>query len=183
MQRFRLLLWSLFMAPLAAQEYHADIFVGWQGVQQNFKVNTNLSVAQKGIGLGGRFYIAANDMLYLGGEAGFSHIETHWDISGNITHLQFVLKYMPSDFLDIFGGLGVGARGAPADIAGSNNDWALFGGMADAGVGFVFGRDKWRVEAALYYYTFSGQIFNALNEEVTSLGLGIHMGKTIDLTD
>lgn len=183
MKKFALMLIALLgLTPVYSAEYQADVYVGWTAVQQNFKTNTNLSTTQKGINLGGRIYIAANDQLYLGGEAGFSHIETHFDISGNITHLQFLLKFMPVEYIDIFGGMGIAGRGAPADIGGSNNDLALFGGMADLGLGFVFGEEQWRAEVAVYYFTFSGRIFDAIDEDITSYGIGVHLGKSIPLS-
>lgn len=182
MKRIWILLIALLsFSPAVWAEFYSDVYVGWHGVQQNFKTNTNLSVAQKGIGLGARFYIPANEQLFLGGEVGFSHIETNWDISGNITHLQFLIKFLPSEMIDLFAGMGIAGRGAPSDIGGSNNDWALFGGMADAGVALVFGEEKWRVELALYYFSFTGRIFNAIDEDITSYGVGLHVGKTFNL--
>ncbi|KIM10753.1 MAG: hypothetical protein KU37_08430 [Sulfuricurvum sp. PC08-66] len=169
-----LILSTLLATSLSAGEYFTDFYVGWRGVQQNFSANTNLTTLQTGIGLGGRFWVAMSDEILIGGEAGFSHIETHWDISGNITHLQFALKIKPAQQIDIFGGIGIGLRGAPEM---NNTSPVLAGTMGDLGVAFIFGEENWRVEAVGYYFNFSGNV-NNLREEVTSWGAGVHLGKT-----
>ncbi len=152
-----------------------EFFLGWEGAQQTWSTSTNRNGYQQGIGFGGRLYAEVSPDLFLGGEMGFSHIETHADISGNMARLQFVMKYHFGN-VEVFGGLGAGIRGTPADLNSSiDNDNFVYGGLADIGIAYETD-GGFRFEIAYMHYTFEGDIDGNPTEKITTDAVGVRLG-------
>lgn len=161
----------------------ADFYLGYEGANQTYGTSTNRNVFQEGLGFGGRLYSEVSDGLYLGGEAGLSHIETHPDISGNMGHIQFVMKYRLGNYVELFGGVGGGVRGTPADLNSSvNNDNIIFAGMYNIGIAYV-STAGWRGEVAYSHYGFEGDIDGNAKETIATDTVGVRFGKTFDLSN
>ena len=154
-----------------------DYYVGYDVVSQQFAENdANSSTTQRGIGMGGRLFTDFSGDLFLGVGAGFYHIETNEDISGNIGYAQFFLKYLFTDSIEVFGGLGYAMRGTP-DYAAAT-DLTATGGMGSIGLAFVT-KEGWRAEIMYSYFGFSAEV-NALQEEITTNAISFHFGKTME---
>ena len=161
----------------AKSDLLVDYYVGYDIVAQSFALNdANSSITQKGIGMGGRLFTEFSGDLYLGIGAGFYHIETDETVSGNIAYAQFFLKYLFTDNLEGFGGLGYGMRGTPDYTAAT--DISATGGMGSIGLAFVT-KEGWRAEVMYSYFAFSAEV-NAQAETITSHAIGFHFGKTME---
>ncbi len=161
----------------ARSDLLVDYYVGYDIVSQQFAQNdANSSTTQRGIGMGGRLFTEFSGDLFLGVGAGFYHIETNEEISGNIAYAQFFLKYLFTDNIEGFGGLGYAMRGTPDYTAAT--DLTATGGMGSIGLAFVT-KEGWRAEIMYSYFGFTAEI-NALQEEITSNAVGFHFGKTME---
>ncbi|MDH5464412.1 MAG: hypothetical protein OEW60_02225 [Thiovulaceae bacterium] len=161
----------------AKSDLLVDYYVGYDYVIQKFAQNdANNSTTQKGIGMGGRLFTEFSGDLYLGLGAGFYHIETNDAISGNIAYAQFFVKYLFTDNIEGFGGLGYAMRGTPDYTTAT--DLSATGGMGSIGLAFVT-KEGWRAEIMYSYFGFTAEI-NALAEEITSNAFGFHFGKTME---
>jgi hypothetical protein len=173
---------TLLTASLSA---NMDFFIGYEAsiMEANNAANANrlgLDETQKGIGFGLRIHTEVNPSLDIGGEFGLSHLETRSETSGSIAHAQFLLKYHISDNIEIFGGLGVAARGTPDDSNTSVSSSAtLLGGGASAGIAFVT-EDLWRIDATAHYFSFTGTI-DSEEETISTTLVGVHVGKTFNM--
>ncbi len=154
-----------------------DFYIGWELSDVDYSSSNNYDKTQRGVGFGGRIYTDATPELDIGGEVGFSHVETDSTIGGNILHAQFILKYHFSDNVEVFGGVGGAARGTPYD-ANDTNDVLLTGGLWSLGIGFHTDND-WRIEATYHSIGFSGNV-DGVNQNMDTSLYGIHVGKSFD---
>lgn len=173
---------SLLTASLNAK---ADFYIGYEVSTMSAENPTNadrlgLDETIQGMGLGMRLYTDVNPDLDIGGEFGFSHLETRSEISGNILHGQFILKYHLSSNIELIGGLGVALRGTPEESNKSlESDSTLTGGLGSIGIAYVTDND-WRFDITYHYMAFSG-IIDSVDETVTTSLFGFHVGTTFDV--
>ena len=147
------------------------------------QVNENrvgLDETQQGLGFGMRLYTDVNPDLDIGGEFGFSHLETRSEISGNILHGQFILKYHVSSNIELIGGLGVALRGTPTESNSTvESDATLTGGLGSMGIAYVTD-NNWRFDITYHYMSFGGNIDDA-DETISTSLFGFHVGRTFDV--
>lgn len=170
---------SVLSTSLYAIDGGKDFVLGWTYAQQNFKNTSALTKEQKGLDLAARLYYYINDdsTFALGFEAGFSHVETHFDIGGNLTRGQFLMKYKLLDYVEVFGGGGLAGRGLPSTVVSN----ATFGGMVNGGVAYVTEDPKYRFEITAAYYNFSGiQIDTSTVDEIRTYQISAHAGISIE---
>ena len=173
---------SLITASLMAK---ADFYVGYEisSMSADNQVNEGrlgLDETIQGMGVGMRLYTDVNADLDIGGEFGFSHLETRSEISGNIVHGQFILKYHIAPMIELIGGLGVALRGTPTESNASvESDATLTGGLGSIGIAYITDSD-WRFDITYHYISFSGNIDNE-DETISTNLFGFHVGKTFDV--
>jgi len=173
---------ALFTASLNAK---ADFYIGYEVSSMSAENAANkdalgLDETIQGLGFGVRLYTDVNPDLDIGGEFGFSHLETRSDISGNIVHGQFILKYHLSPNVELLGGLGVAARGTPTESNSTvESDATLTSGLGSIGIAYVTD-NNWRFDVTYHYFSFSGNI-NDEDETVSTNLFGFHVGKTFDV--
>ncbi len=173
---------SLITASLLAK---ADFYVGYEISSMSADNAANqgrqgLDETIQGMGLGMRLYTDVNADLDIGGEFGFSHLETRSEISGNIAHGQFILKYHLTPNVELIGGLGVALRGTPTESNTSvESDATLTGGLGSVGIAYVTD-NNWRYDITYHYISFSGNIDNE-DETISTSLFGFHVGKTFDV--
>jgi len=173
---------SLLTASLNAK---VDFYMGYEvsSMSADTAVNQNvqgLDETIQGLGFGMRLYTDINPDLDIGGEFGFSHLETRSEISGNILHGQFILKYHLTPNVELIGGLGVAMRGTPTESNTSvESDSVLTGGLGSIGIAYVTD-NNWRFDISYHYMSFSGNIED--NDETISTSLfGFHVGRTFSV--
>lgn len=173
---------SLLTASLMAK---ADFYVGYEisSMSADNKANENrvgLNETIQGLGLGMRLYTDVNADLDIGGEFGFSHLETRSEISGSIFHGQFILKYHLNPNVELIGGLGVALRGTPTESNSSvESDATLTGGLGSMGIAYVTD-NNWRYDFTYHYISFSGNIEDQ-DETISTSLFGFHVGKTFSV--
>ena len=173
---------SLLAASLNAK---ADFYIGYEvsSMSADTAANENkqgLDETIQGLGFGMRLYTDVNPDLDIGGEFGFSHLETRSEISGNIVHGQFILKYHLSPNVELLGGLGVALRGTPTESNTTvESDATLTSGLGSIGIAYVTD-NEWRFDITYHYFSFSGNIEDA-DETISTNLFGFHVGKSFEV--
>lgn len=166
-----------------AADARIDFYQGWEMSDVSFSTDKTFDKTQRGIGFGGRLYTEINPQLDIGGELGFSHVETDSSIGGNVLHLQFILKYHFTSNFEVFGGVGGAMRGAyEKDINATtraNDDSIYTGGLWSLGAAWETD-GGWRIDASYHSISFSG-VVNGTSQTIDTGIVGVHLGKSFDI--